>query len=92
MSHYSMGYYEVEHRGKLIRTTVGEEQADRLTERINNQPNSSYTTIPNGLAHRPDLIANKLYDDPDKIWLLCLGSNRFDVFEDFEVGAKINLL
>ena len=92
MLHYSLGYNEVEHKGKKIRTIVGNTEADNYIVRLNQQPNSAYTSIPNGLEHRPDLLANQVYDDPNKLWLVCLSSNRFDVFEDFDVGAKIKLI
>lgn len=92
MSHYSIGYNEVEHKGKKIRTIVGNAEADAYVVRLNQQPNSAYTSIPNGLEHRPDLLANQVYDDPNKLWLVCLSSNRFDVFEDFSVGSKIKLI
>jgi len=92
MSHYSMGSDVFSHKGKTIRSTVGVEKADAFVERINAKEKSSYTKIPNGLEYRPDLLANQLYEDPDKLWLICLASNRFDVFEDFAVDSQINLL
>lgn len=92
MSHYSIGSDVFLHKGKSVRTTVGVEKADAFVERINTKEPSNYTKIPNGLEYRPDLLANQIYQDPDKLWLICLGSNRFDVFEDFVVGAQINLL
>lgn len=92
MSHYSIGSDVFVHKGKTIRTTVGVEKADNFVERLNKREASSYTKIPNGLEYRPDLLAHQIYEDSDKLWLICLSSNRFDVFEDFIVGAQINLL
>lgn len=92
MSHYVLGSDVYYHKGRLIRTTVGTEAADRYVERINNVPKSAFVTVPNGLEFRPDLLANQLYTNPDKLWLVCLASNRFDVFEDFDVNAIINII
>lgn len=92
MSHYSMGSDLVSHKGKLIQTSVGNSDADKFVQKINAKRSSSYVFIPNGLEHRVDLLSNQIYDTPGKLWLICLSSNKFDVFEDFDIGSKINLL
>jgi len=92
MMHYSIGSDTVVHRGVTLKTTVGNTQADDFIVSLNELEATNYTKVPNGLEHRPDLLANQLYGDPDKLWIVCLASNRFDVFEDFHVGAKIELL
>ena len=92
MSHYSLGYEIYEHKGKKIKSIVGNSDADDYVASIANTNSYSYTFIPNGLEHRPDTLATELYGSPKSIWRICLGSNRFDVFEDFDVGAKIGLL
>ena len=92
MMHYSMGSETLTHKGVTLKTTVGNTEADQFTVDLNELDTASYTKVPNGLEHRPDLLANQLYGDPEKLWLICLASNRFDVFEDFSVGAKIELL
>lgn len=92
MSHYETGADIFEHKGVKITSVVGVDSSDRFVERISSLKNSAYAYVPNGLEHRPDLLANQVYKDSDKFWLVCLGSNRFDVFEDFDVGAKISLL
>ena len=90
--HYSIGFDVYEHKGRKIRSTVGNIDADSYVQSITNRQSNAYTFIPNGLEHRPDLLANEVYGDSKKIWMVCLASNRFDVFEDFDVGAKIGLI
>lgn len=90
--HYSLGSETVVHKGKTIKTIVGNSKADEFVEKLNKQEKNTYTKVPAGLENRPDLIADQLYGDPNQLWLVCLSSNRFDVFEDFGVGAKIELL
>jgi len=92
MMHYSMGSDTVVHKGVTLKTTVGNSKADKFTSSMTRRTKSNYTKVPTGLEHRPDLLANQLYGDPNQLWLVCLASNRFDVFEDFHVGAKIELL
>lgn len=87
-----MGSDLVSHKGKLIQTSVGNSDADKFVQKINAKRSSSYVFIPNGLEHRVDLLSNQIYDTPGKLWLICLSSNKFDVFEDFDIGSKINLL
>lgn len=90
--HYSMGSETVTHKGKTIKTIVGNTKADEFVEKLNKQERNNYTKVPTGLELRPDLLADQFYGDPSQLWLVCLSSNRFDVFEDFGVGAKIELL
>jgi len=90
--HYAMGSETVFHKGVTLKTIVGNTQADKLVQKFNEQEKTTYTKVPTGLEHRPDLLANQLYGDPDQIWLVCLSSNRFDVFEDFDSGSIIELL
>lgn len=90
--HYIIGSETVTHKGKIIKTIVGNSRADDYVEKLNNQENNTYTKVPTGLENRPDLIAHQLYGDADQLWLVCLASNRFDVFEDFGAGEKIELL
>lgn len=90
--HYMLGSETVTHKGKKIQTIVGNAEADSFVENLAEQEQKSYTKVPTGLEHRPDLLAHQFYGDAGKLWLVCLASNRFDVFEDFDVNEKIDLL
>ena len=92
MMHYMLGSDIVTHKGRTIQTIVGNPEADAFVENLTKVEGTSYTKVPTGLENRPDLLANQFYGDPEKLWLVCLASNRFDVFEDFGVNEKIDLL
>ena len=90
MSHYTIGSNEQSHRGVKIKTIVGNAEADSYVESIDID---SYKTgfVPPEYANRPDLISTVFYGDPNRLWYICLISNKYDVFEDFRVGSRIAL-
>jgi hypothetical protein len=92
MNHYSIGFEIYEHKGKKIKSILGNKKADDYIAGVASTESNAYTYIPNGLEHRPDLLANQVYGSPKAVWMVCLGSNKFDVFEDFDVGSKIGLI
>lgn len=90
MSHYSMGYTDYIHRGYKVRSSVGNSEADKFIEDYNTE-NQDSGFVPPDYANRPDRMAEVFYGGPDYFWLVCLSSNKFDVFEDFDVGSRVGL-
>lgn len=91
MSHYSIGSTTHTHRGKKVTSIVGNSQADAYITNLDIQGISKPGVVPAGFSGRPDLISNIFLDDPDKLWFICLISSKYDVFEDFNTGSRINL-
>lgn len=90
MSHYIIGSSEESHKGVKVTTIVGNPSADKYIESISIE-NYQSGFVPAEYHNRPDLISTVFYGDPDRLWYLCLISNKFDVFEDFRVGSRIAL-
>lgn len=88
MSHYSIGFTDYTHRGKVIRSCVGNNRADKFIEEYDTEGLDS-GFIPPEYANRPDRISQIFYGDPKAFWLVCITSNKFDVFEDFRAGARV---
>jgi len=88
MSHYVNGYSDYTHRGVVLRSSVGNTEADDYIAQLEL---SNYRSgfVPSEYHNRPDLISTVFYRSPYDIWRLCLISNKFDVFEDFRVGSRI---
>lgn len=90
MSHYSLGYTDYTHRGHRVRSIVGNSEADTFIETYDTDGLDS-GFIPPDYANRPDTMADVFYGDANFFWLICLNSNKFDVFEDFQVGSRVAL-
>jgi len=90
MSHYSMGYNVYNHKGKTITSIVGNSSADRSIQSID-ESQLEPGVVPPNYESRPDLIANLFLDDAKQFWYICLISGKYDVFEDYYVGSRINL-
>jgi len=88
MSHYNLGYNDYNHKGKVIRTIVGNSKADNFIENLDTKGSDS-GAVPPEYENRPDLIADVFYGDTRAYWYLCLTSLKFDVFEDFRVGSRV---
>lgn len=91
MEHYSLGYNTYTHKGKQITSIVGNANADKVFTESNFDSSTKPGIVPPGYKDRPDLMANVLYNSPKDFWLLCLTSNKYDVFEDFSAGERIRL-
>lgn len=91
MSHYSIGSTTYIHKGKEVKSIVGNSSAENFITKSDYDRNSSPGTIPIEYEHRPDLIANLFLDNPDDLWFICLLSNKYDVFEDFGKSERISL-
>jgi hypothetical protein len=88
MSHYNLGYNEYTHKGKVIRTIVGNTEADSFIESFDSKGLDS-GAVPPEYVNRPDLIADIFYGDTRSFWYVCFTSLKYDVFEDFKVGSRI---
>lgn len=88
IGHYSLGFSEYRHRGKLVRSIVGNQTAIDTIKNIN--PNDfEVGYIPNGYEDRPDLISWVYYGTVDDYWSIMFYSNLPDAFEDFKVGKQL---
>ena len=89
------GYGEVvvNHRGKLIPTSVGSLRYETLFTEYQGSLTKGQSTgnIPAGYAHRPDLIANLFMNTPGAWWIVCEQNSIFDVFEQLNSGDHIRL-
>lgn len=53
-------------------------------------PNDVFTVIAPQYQYRPDLLANKVYGDPEFWWVIMEANDIFDIF-DFKAGLNIRL-
>lgn len=90
MSHYSIGSSTYTHKNKKVTSIVGNAGADRFIQNLDTSKTEP-GVVPPAYDSRPDLIANLFMEDPDQLWYLCLLSGKYDVFEDFYTGSRINL-
>jgi len=86
---YELGEAVVRHRNTKVNTIVHTEGHDRLIENIETSYEYEVGYVPDGYAHRPDLIANVFYGDPGKWWLLMEVNSISDPFEGFKVNDRI---
>jgi len=89
----SFGLITIEHKNRLITTSVGAVQyEDQFCGLLSddNYPNK-IGSIPAGFAHRPDLIANLWLNSPGLWWLICERNNITDVFEQLKLSDRIYL-
>lgn len=47
--------------------------------------------VPSGYAHRPDLIAEDVYETPDLYWLIGFASGMIDATAETYTGRKLRL-
>ncbi len=52
--------------------------------------NDLFTVIQPQYQYRPDLLANKVYNDPEFWWVIMEANDIFDIF-DFKAGVNIRL-
>lgn len=91
MSHYSIGSSIYTHKGKRITSIVNNPEADKFVVNTIIDETTKPGIVPISYKHRPDLISNLFLDDPDSLWYICFISNKFDVFEDFDVDSVIRV-
>ena len=91
MSHYNMGATVYTHKGKQITSIVNNPEADKYFSNSDYSSSTKPAVIPPGFKHRPDMISNIFYNGTRSLWLLCLASNKYDVFEDFNSGEIIRI-
>jgi hypothetical protein len=88
-SRYDTGFVDYSHKGKTIRSSVGNSIQDNFSQ----DPSKSYDfqigVIPVGYEHRPDLISNVFYGTPNFWWLILSYNNINDPFEGLNVGDTI---
>lgn len=87
INHYTVGSVQVEHRGKLITTSLHTGVDEYLKNLENSKVDVGY--IPAGYEHRPDLISNLFYDTVTKDWLILMFNNIKDPFQELNVGDRI---
>jgi hypothetical protein len=89
----SFGQVIIDHKGTKIPTSVGSRGYEGLFGGENSMINFTATNgnIPEGYAHRPDLIANLYLDTADAWWVVCERNAIFDVFEQLKSGSAIRL-
>ena len=86
---YELGELVVKHRNTTVNTIVHSEGHDRLLENLDTSYEYEVGFVPEGYAHRPDLIANVFYGDPSMWWLLMEVNSISDPFEGFKVNDRI---
>lgn len=89
INHYKIAVNQVEHRGKIIPTSLHTGLDDYLKGLESSQVDVGY--IPAGYEHRPDLISNLFYDTVTKDWLILMFNNIKDPFQELNVGDRILL-
>ena len=88
--HFSLGEYLLPHKGKIITTCLHGPDWDFLLAIIDKRP-YSVMKIPIHQAHRPDLIANMVYGNPDLGWYIMLTNKITDPFEALNTGDVIKI-
>jgi hypothetical protein len=86
---YELGETVVRHRNNTVNTIVHSEGHDLLLENLDTSYEYEIGYVPEGYAHRPDLISNVFYGDPGKWWLLMEVNSISDPFEGFKVNDRI---
>jgi len=88
-SHYTLGFLDVKHKGKVTKTSVGSKEADKLITIMDKAYEYEVAYVPAGYANRPDLISDIFYDTAANWWLILLANNIPDPFEGLNVGDRI---
>lgn len=86
---YSLDEIRVQHRSIITNTIVNTEKFDSILSDIDDAFEYEVGYVPNGYAHRPDLISNVFYGSPKNWWLLMLVNGIDDPFEGFNENDKI---
>ena len=86
---YELGETVVRHKNTTVNTIVHSEGHDQLLENLDTSYEYEVGYVPEGYAHRPDLISNVFYGDPGKWWLLMEVNSISDPFEGFKVNDRI---
>lgn len=89
INHYKIAYSQVEHKGKLITTSLHAGIDDYLKSLESKEMDIGY--IPAGYQHRPDLISDLFYDTVTRDWLILMFNNIKDPFQELNVGDRILL-
>jgi hypothetical protein len=87
------GEINVNHRGIPIPTSVGSRRYEAMFGGQSGMINQIGTNgnIPNGYAHRPELISNLFLNTPGAWWVVCERNAIFDVFEQLNTGDAIRI-
>lgn len=86
---YSLDEIRVQHRSIITNTIVNTEKFDSILSDIDDAFEYEVGYVPNGYAHRPDLISNVFYGSPKNWWLLMLVNGIDDPFEGFNENDRI---
>lgn len=89
LSRYERGFVDYSHKGKVVRSSVGNTNQDNFFSFPANTYTFKIGIIPAGYEHRPDLISNVFYGTPNYWWLILSFNNINDPFEGLNVGDTI---
>lgn len=89
-SRYKVGVVNYYHKGKVITSTLGDENFDNYIKSLE-KGEYRLGTIPAGYDLRPDLISNLFLGKTDLMWKLMFINNIPDSFEGFKVGQQLLL-
>ena len=81
----------INHKGKAIPTSVGSPAYESTFGGSNINFAKITGNIPEGYAHRPELIASLFMNSPKNWWMICERNAIFDVFEQLNSGDLINI-
>jgi len=92
-SRSSFGQIIISHKGKKIPTSVGSKEYEGLFggEKSTILFNYDNGKIPNGYAHRPELMSNLFLGSANLWWIICERNAIFDVFEQLNPGDYIKI-
>jgi len=86
---YNYGIEYINHKGRLVTTSVGSKYDDFLI-RLNGVE-SRAGRVPPMFIGRPDLISDVFYDTPGYWWYPMQFNSYFDPFENLQAGATISI-
>lgn len=89
MTQYRIGYEDYYHKGKIVRSIVGNKEASAFVRSLNSPKQIEEGYIPAGFDSRPDLTAYAFYGDPDMFWFIMMFNVKPDAFEDFKAGDRL---
>lgn len=88
MSYYNIGYEDYTHKGKLVRSIVGNSKAIDFVTSLSDIQND-VGEVPAAFEKRPDLIAYVFYANPALFWFIMMANVKPNIFEDFTAGTRI---
>jgi len=89
-NHLSKGSARILHKDKNISTSLTSSDFEKFIESMDSF--SFYNgSVPAGLEHRADLIANVVYGDPTLDWLICWFNHVSDPFQQLNAGDSIRI-